>query len=361
MHLFICKTKYFDGVDIMKLKNMFEIKNKIHIKDVFIYGMLTILIIYLGYKDFKFSSEGEFLDRLSGYIGSVLIILFGVVGLFEFAYDNGLTLMLPVSFIDYKKKNIKKQMKYYIENYLKEELHIINQYNNERISFFLSQLGLSQYDFELLKEQLVSIKMMPLSSISDAEEKMIKIISSGNILFKQNTCESKKLVYKEVQYFVNFIDIMYIREYNDELSDCLIMLLREKLRLELNDINKIIIPHSGNRMLGVSIGQKLGKAIINVTEKAHIFEDQCWEGHFDDSRKNYGIIVHDVLVTGKQIIESIDKIKEHCIVKYVFCLINRVDMDDCGTKALEDKGIKVFSLINLSDSDAEYLYNNWRE
>ncbi len=350
----------------MNFKNKPKTKSKIsvkdgslHLRDVLIYGMLVFLIVYLGYKDLKISSDGEFLDRLSGYIGSVLIILFGVVGLFEFAYDNGLTLMIPISFVNYKEKNIRKQMKYYIESYLEEELHIINQYNNERISFFLSQLGLSQYDFELVKEQLVSIKMMPLSSISDAEEKMIKILSSGNILFKQDKCESKKLVYKKVKYYVNFIDIMYIREYNDELSDCLIMLLRETLHLELNDINKIIIPHSGNRMLGVSIGQKLGKAIINVTEKAHIFEDQCWEGHFDESRKNCGVVIHDVLVTGEQIIESIDKVKEHCIVKYVFCLINRIDC--CGKKTLEDKGFKVFSLVNLSDDDAGYLYNNWRK
>ncbi len=338
--------------------NAYE-KKKVYLKDFIIYAIILGLIVYIMYKDLRHVADNQFLSKLSTFIGSVTIILFGVIGIFEFAYDNGLNLIVPNSFINYKEDRAKKQMECYIEKYFKEELHIIKQYNNERVSFFLAQLGLSQHDFELIKEEIVSIKMMPLNNLQQAQEKMIKILKSGNIIFDQTESESKRLVYKKVRYFINFTDIMYVKDYSDELEDCLIMLLREILNMELNRINNIIIPSSSNRMLGFGIGQKLGKAIINVTKDSHIFEDQYWEGHFDSSKQNYGVVIHDVLVTGEQIVNSIKKIEKECVVNYVFCLIERTDHK--GKKILEENGYKVYSLLQLSDSELKCFFKDEKQ
>lgn len=323
------------------------------VRETIIYLIIIALLIALGFQDLHQIEDGELLDELSKYIGTVSIILFGVIGLFEFAYDNGLLLFVPPSFIKYKEKKAKKQMKFYIESYLKEELSIINQYNNERIAFFLSQLGLSQREFEAVKSHIISLKMMPLKDLKDAEEKLRNIIKVCNIVTNQEKCESKKLLYNKVKYYINFIDIMYIKEYRDELSACLIMLLKNEMSNELNNINKIIIPYSSNRMLGYGVGERIGKSVINVTREPYIFSNQCWEGDFDNESKNHGIVIHDVLVTGAQVLESIKKIEEHCLVNDVFCLVERKDYS--GRTDLENKGYKVHSLLALSDADIEAM------
>lgn len=80
---------------------------------------------------------------------------------------------------------------------------------------------------------------------------------------------------------IDLTNIMYVKDYSSELVDCMIMLVKETLGTDLGHISKVIVPCRGNRMIGFGVGEKLGKAIINVTQYARVFEDQCWEGNFD--------------------------------------------------------------------------------
>jgi len=325
---------------------------KIYLKDVIIYLFFIAIIVLIGYQDFKKIDEGHFLDELSSFIGIVVVILFGIIGLFEFAYDNGLFLLVPTTFINFKNKKSKELVSYSIDKFLKEELQLFSLYDKERIAFFLSQLGISQSEFESIKRHLLSIKLMPLKNIDDAKDKLKEIIYSCNgndyVIIDQEKCESHKLVYKKVRYFIDLTNIMFIKDYSDEIVDCLIMLIKESISNELDDINRIIIPYNSNRLLGFYTGEKIGKSIINVTKTPYIYEDQKWEGRFDN-RKNNAIVIHDVLVTGEQVINSINIVNKQCEINYIFCLVNRIGYT--GKEMLEKSGYKVFSLLDISDDE----------
>ncbi len=319
------------------------------IKDIIIYSVVMAILVITGYYCLKDVSKTDFLFELSSYIGTIVIILFGIIGIFDFANTNGLNFLVPHSYEVYIEEKYKKRVSKAIEYFVSSEVGYMDQYSNNRISFFLDQLGLTQNDFELLKTKIVSIKMLPLKNINDAKKKLEEIIYTGKIISKQSG-PTTKLVYKKVDYFIDFTNIAYVDDYCNELTDILMMLIQENIAGELSNINKIIVPHSSNRLLGISVSKKLGKSIINVTKEPRIFNDEFWEGNFDEGM-NKGIVIHDVLVTGDQILESLDRINSRCNVKYIFCLINRTDYE--GKKKLEDAGYTVFSLIDLNDDDLE--------
>lgn len=331
--------------------------NCIKLKDILIYSLILFCIIVIGHNSLKDIPKESLLLELSSYIGTIVIILFGFVGIFDFAYTNGLYFLVPSSYEKHINKKYNKIITYGINNFVNSNFEYLNQYDNTRISLLLNQLGISQNDFNLLKIKIIEIKMLPLKTLSDAKVKLKKIINNNDIIIKQDEYSSNQLVYKKVKYFINLTNISYIDDYCNELVDILIMLIKETIPNELNHINKIIIPYNSNRLLGLGTAKQLGKSVVNVTQEPKIFKNECWEGVFDKTY-NEGIIVHDVLVTGEQIIKSLDKINTHCTVKYIFCLINRTD--NIGKKEIESKGYKVFSVLDIHD-DQLINFNNEHE
>ena len=320
-------------------------------KDVLIYGAITIGLIVIGRATFKDVGNAELLNELSSYVGTVVVILFGILGIFDFAYTNGIKFLVPNSYENFVLKKEKKIVSHCIDDFIKQEFGYLNQYGNTRISFFLEQLGLTQNDFQKLKSHMISIKLMPLHDIEQAKDKLMKIIFTPGVIICQNKLESNRLVYKKVNYYINLLNVMYLDNLSKELADCMSMLIADKLDAnELLSTNKIIVPYNGNYLLGLETSKILGKSIINVTKEPKIFVDEHWVGNFDGN-SNVGIIVLDVLVTGDQVIESIGRVNTHCYIKHIFCLVNRLDQS--GKESLEKMGYEVHSLLEITDAEIE--------
>lgn len=323
------------------------------IKDTVIYLLIFIIIAIIAATYFKNSTSADILEKTSAFIGMMVVILFGILGVFDFLLDNGLYFIVPNSYVEYKEDKQRKQTKKYLDEFFIKETEYFMQYGNKRIEYFLGQLGLTRSEFEEVKLNILRIKLLPLSNIEDARNKIQCILSQRNVVLSQRNVPSTKLVYKEVKYFANFVDIMYSDDYANEISDCLVLLIKDILKKNLTKINKVVIPYNSNFLLGLGVSRKINIPMVRITEKPNILFDQSWEGSFKVNEETTVIIVHDVLVTGDQVIKSIEKIPNSCSVIAIFCLINRLDYN--GKSMLESKGYTVHSLVELSDSDLEKM------
>lgn len=346
---------------IRLLHNELFVKNKINfrwhkLKDYLIYFSVVILLIFIGFLTFRDVQNDELLDKVTQFIGIIVTVLLGVLGIIEFAYDNGLTLLVPSTFEDYKEKKLNKQTKHYLQEFFRNEAEYFSQHSNTRISFLLNQLGLSKNQFEQLKIDILEIKLLPLHNLEDAKEKIRRIIQKGNIILAQDGKNSADLVYKEVKYFLNFTDILFVEDYYTQIVDCVIFLIKEKCKTTKTEFNRILISNRGNFLLGLGVSQKLDVALVKVTEEPLILNSKSWIGNFSQNESNVSIIVHDVLVSGAQIEESIAVVKESTEIAAIFCIVNRLDYE--GQKYLEEKyKVPIYCLVELKDDDIEKLRN----
>lgn len=325
-----------------------------YIKDVIIYSTIIMLLVFIAYQYFKDAERDKLLDLVTQYIGTIVTILLGVIGVIEFAFDNGLTFLVPNSFENYKENKLQEQTKYYLNDFFCREAEYFSQYSNSRITFLLNQLGLNRNEFDRLKMDILDIKLLPLHNLSDAQDKLKRIIKTGNIILTQDGKDSDELVYKEVKYFINFTDVMFVDDYFAQITDCLVYLIKEKTKQNNIKYNRVLISHSGNFLLGIGVSKKLNIALIKITEKPLILNTKSWIGNFSNNNLEQSIIVHDVLVSGRQIKESINKVDKNTEITAIFCLVNRLDYH--GKQELEDEfNIPIYSLVDLRDEDIEKL------
>lgn len=81
--------------------------------------------------------------------------------------------------------------------------------------------------------------------------------------------------------------------------------------------------------------------------------DHLWDGEF--SNGNRVLIVHDVLVSGEQIIHTKNHIPSRCEIVALCCLATRKDVN--GLEVLQRENVRVERVIDLSDAEIESLMN----
>lgn len=67
------------------------------------------------------------------------------------------------------------------------------------------------------------------------------------------------------------------------------------------------------------------------------------------------LIVHDVLVSGEQIIHTKNHIPSRCEIVALCCLATRKDVN--GLEVLQRENVRVERVIDLSDAEIESLMN----
>ena len=78
------------------------------------------------------------------------------------------------------------------------------------------------------------------------------------------------------------------------------------------------------------------------------------EGNFSENESDASIIVHDVLVSGAQLEESMKIVGSKTKITGIFCLVNRLDYEG-REKLATEYGIPIFSLLDLKDENIEKL------
>lgn len=116
----------------------------------------------------------------------------------------------------------------------------------------------------------------------------------------------------------------------------------------------ISIPYDSNVILGVEVAKLFGKPVVKMRKDRGKLEiDHLWDGEF--SNGNRVLIVHDVLVSGEQIIHTKNHIPSRCEIVALCCLATRKDVN--GLEVLQRENVRVERVIDLSDAEIESLMN----
>ena len=330
---------------------------KITIKDIILTGVFIVIVVW-NVINYIFHNG---MENLGGLIEQTLLIMLSFVTLADIASYTNWSILVPDFFVYAKERKQKEREQIEILNarnsiqkFIDKDLELfLNDYNQEKMSFILSNLGISADQLDQIRIELIKMRCLPLKDLEDAKSKIKRLVKSAYpIIIDQEKFDSSKICYKKVRYYVNIMDIMFIPDYANELSAILAYLIQEKIKP--TEIDKLIIPHDSNFLLGVEVGKKLGKTVVKMRAKGGKIEsEKYWDGNLEPTDRV--IIVHDVLVSGEQISDALGHLPKPCQVKGFFCLITRKEWQ--GKRKLTEKRIPCYEILELDDKDIHELRN----
>ena len=298
------------------------------------------------------------------YVGAIAFILFGLVGIYEFAYANGLRELLPWFYVRFRETNDEKIAKAMIKAYYEQDIEFIQEYEEERANRLFQALKIKEPQFHHVRYEIVRARIMP----QDTEAEMVKTLEATiyhkDFVMSQSDIPQEKRVYPNVKYFINLYTALYDPEICTAVGNIMANYTISRLKensIYLTDIDYIVIPFGGNLLLGLEVGRLLQKPVIAIQDKPRVRKDEPWDGGYKQKPgdKNHIIIIHDVLVTGDRIYQSIEKLpSDSYVVDGLFCLIQYDHRQYDPEKTLSDHGInRIECLMHTNEDALKKVYN----
>jgi len=323
------------------------------LKNTILYSVIGFILFVVAFVIFRFDYMNDNFNitaTILSIIGNLVIILFFLIGFFEFAYKNNLTFLVPDPFIENKKRRLSDQARLFIEEYLKKEIGYLKKHGNERVEHILSVMGLNSNGFTEIKHELIKTKLQHIKSIDTAQEKLKQILFTSGKVFDLH---QEGISFEGERYYFKFADLMHERNHCEIIVEIMTLFIQHTLcRQRLDNVDVCMVPHSSNYLLGFETSKKLFKKFIKMIPVDKIIADFTYEGKIDKKNNLNVIIIHDILFTSKQVSESIDLLKRtipSCVIVGVFCLVYRNIHD--GKKKLTDIDIDVHHLLEFSEEE----------
>lgn len=324
-----------------------EREKKPTVKDI----VLTLLFIGIVFLNIYFHIRQAGFQDMANLIEQTILIMLSFVGLVELSSNIGWNIFVPNFYKRNQQQKSMENIRLCMDKYFEEDTNFLRDYSDDRIGFIISQLGINKDQFDQIRIELIKMRCIPLKNMEDAREKIRHLVKSDYpAVINQRKMDSSKICYHKVDYFINMTDLMFMSNYSRELPTILTFLIHEKKKTLSFD--KIIIPHDSNFLLGVETGKQLGKPVVKMRhDKGKIETEKRWDGNLKENDRV--IIVHDVLVTADQILETIDFLPKTCQIIGFYCLIVRKEWD--GKKKILEKRIPVHQVMELDDKDIRAL------
>lgn len=238
-----------------------------------------------------------------------------------------------------------------LEVYFEKDLAFVKSNQQTRTDYILEKLRLTQPGYEKALDCLTRLRAMPLTDTQDAVDRLEHILRKmPGIIIRQAENPSDR-TYKQVQFYLDFVSSMREDEYGKEIAETFAQYIRLDMQaLNIKDVTKVVIPADSNFLLGFKVGQSLGyPQVIMRNGKGRIFKDHPWDGELN--RRDKVIIVHDVLVSGSQVVSAMKKIKNlGAEVVAVYCIVKRSECSGEKTINYESNGsCKVRAMLELDD------------
>lgn len=244
------------------------------------------------------------------FIGAIAFILFGIVGIYEYGYMNGIYFLSPPYYTNKRDKSNLEQAEQMMKLYYERDIEFIEEYEKKRTDYMLQAMGLDEKQFQCINYEIIKARTMSENSIQDLEEKARLTVLHKDFIIDQTKWEHWQRVYDTVDYFIN----LYTALYNTELCECVAKIMCSFLSMDLKqtitEIDYLVVPQNGNLLLGLEVGKLLKKPVIAIHSEERIQKQRFWDGNYKtvSGKKNKIVVIHDVLVTGKRIYESVEKL-----------------------------------------------------
>lgn len=295
-------------------------------------------------------------------ITTLTIAFLGIVTIFDLFQAFGWDLLVPSYITETKVKKEEEAVKnvidtYYgkdfsrfselLEVYFKNDCAFVKSTHQARTDYILQQLGIKQSE---LLDGLIRLRTMKLTSIEDSIARIKQILKEmPGIIIKQEEKPADR-TYKKVQFYIDFVSSMRDNEYGKELSKTFSHYIALDMKeCKVEGVTKVVIPADSNFLLGFKVAENLDcPPVIMRMNKGRIFEDRPWDGELSCNDKV--IIVHDVLVTGEQVVDAIQKLQNFGVeINAVYCIVHRSEYFGMEAITSKDKNCKVRAMLDLDD------------
>lgn len=299
-------------------------------------------------------------DVLAG-LTTLTVAILGIITVFDLFQAFGLDAFVPTYIAEAKEKKTKAMIEdiidtYYgkdfsrfselLEAYFKRDLAFVKSHHQTMAHYIMQTLGINQSE---MLDGLIRLRVMRLKDEKDSIARMEHILKNmPNIIIKQEENPIDR-TYKEVRFYIDFVSSMRDDEYGKELSKTFARYILLDMEQKIKNITKVVIPDDSNFLLGFKVAESLGRPPVIMREKkGRIFEDQPWDGELSPSDE--AIIVHDVLVSGDQVVAAMKKLQNFGVkVHAVYCIVNRLEY--LGEKKIiqENENCQVRAMLELDD------------
>lgn len=303
------------------------------------------------------------INEIFTFIGALAFILFGITGVYEYLYSNGMEILVPPCYKKNKKRNALKQAEYMMEVYYQKDIDFIQEYEEQRMNYLVQSLGVNEKQFYHLNYHMLRARITSERSVFDVRQKAKKALLDKCFIVNQAEISIPNRVYQNVDYFINMYTALYDVAICKTVVELMVRYLEASLRENIELIDYLIIPRGSNLLLGLEIGKILRKPVIAILHEERIYKNVYWDGNYKckEGEVNNIVIIHDVLVTGKRIYESIDLLpRDTYSVMGVFNLFQYNHKEYNGVAKLCEHNIprnKIYSLLEIDEKLLKDIYD----
>ncbi|MCB2182987.1 MAG: hypothetical protein KQH63_13215 [Desulfobulbaceae bacterium] len=293
-----------------------------------------------------FDSFKQFLSGMSDLSTPILVFIIAVLSILNFLDSQGIK--VP-KYSKFKFNSEKDRIKNYLQEIYDNEYEFLKENEAWRIDLLLKQLNLHPSQKRLVEKELRKLSRSPIDTKEERENALRSYCK--NKLICINTNGKDNLTYKEVKYFLNFFDIMSHGLWRSNISQLMANHIKDELK-KLLDINKfcIVVPRRGNFLFGYEVSKALNVPVVFMRNEGRIQENKPWDGSFN--RFDNVVIIHDVTVTGKQIVEDLYNLTGKNVIG-LFTLVLRTDKN--AFVELSSHNVKVFPVLKFDEESLRYL------
>lgn len=291
------------------------------------------------------------------FIGAVAFLLFGVNGIYEFCYSNGITFLVPPIYRYAKDTLLLKQAEKMMSLYYTKDIEFIKTYEDTRITKILNTLQLTDKQFHHIRYEILKARADKPTNIKKIKSMTEKLILNKEFIIDLTKAVVSNRVYSDVDYYIDLYTALLDDSVCEDIGDIMYNFLYCKLKKQIHQIDCIVVPYGSNLRLALAVAKKLDVRLISVLKDARMLNDQPWDGEFPtkkDGQKINIVILHDVLVSGERIYKSLEKLPEgSCELLGLFSLVYYKTNNE-PYSVLDAHGIskdKIHNIIEVSDSD----------
>lgn len=309
---------------------------------------------------------GLFLDSVP--FSQIIIFILGVLSVITILDKHVPIPVISKYLRDSEERRLERILKSYFEGdeYKKFKENVVLDTVNETLNAYFNnsykvkeqerlelrqlfrRLNITNGDIEKLRVEIEAILKLPFQTEAEQVEVIEEVCKCSNVIVDQT--DEKAKLYKEVDYYLNFVDVMNVDLVADRISVIVANRVKNTFR-NLSD-SFILVPVDGNYLLGYKVASILGLPFIMMRSSPRVLENQYWDG--DIRNKKNAIMVHDVGVTSNRLVDSANLLVTYssAAVNKIFMLVDR--MDENGKGALKNNGLAYEAVLVIS-SDKELL------
>lgn len=318
---------------------------------------------------------GNILDWLT-FIGDLVIVLFGIAGVYDFAYLNNLSIFVPPSYIRLKEKGMLKSAQKMMELYYRKDISYIQTHEEERRSSIFDTLGLTQEQFTKVRYEFLRVRACVYKDLQSMRSAAKELFLQKDFIRDLTKLDISERLYDDVNYYIDLYTALYNVTVCEETGRLMYNFLVNELKEKICQIDCFVVPQGSNLLLALEVGKRAGIPVVSVQYRERTrrgdYLDGIYELRKDAKGPNEGeklskrdrkmriVILHDVLVSGDRITESLRKLpSQDYDLLGVFSLIYYKRPQNTEFKKFEkNKQIKgkLHWILEVTEEDIKEIY-----